>query len=137
MMDFDVIFLNFHSQRQIHPSKGNLQLNESVSQLLEASCSTAQFLVISLDFVGIAPNIMSSTPRGQDEFFFAYILCFISHQHGWTFGECFEHHCTFISAVWQRNRPGFAALYGIHVASFFDIVFLSINVNLLVFYVCH
>ena len=53
------------------------------------------------------------------------------------FWECFEHHCTFISAVWKRNRLGFAALYGIHVEFFFDSVFFSVNVSLLVFYVYH
>ena len=60
------------------------------------------------------------------------------HSSAWLdFWESFEHHCTFISAVWQRNRPGFAALYGIHVAYFFDIVFLSINLSLPVFYLCY
>ena len=51
--------------------------------------------------------------------------------------DCFEHHCTFISAVWQRNRPRFVALLGIHVALCFDDVFLSVNVSLLVFHVYH
>ena len=136
-MDFDVILLNFHSWRQIHPSKGNLQLNESVSQFLEASCSIAYFLVLSLDFFGTTPKIMSSTPRGWDDLFFVYILWFFIHQHRLDFWECFEHYCTFISTVWQRNRPGFAALHGIHVVLCFYSVFLSVNVILLVFYVFH
>ena len=46
-------------------------------------------------------------------------------------------YCILISAVWLRNRPGFAALYGIHMASFFGIMFPSVIVILHVFYVVH
>ena len=41
-----------------------LSMNESVSIVLKASCSTAYFLVPSLDIVEIAPWLMDSTLDG-------------------------------------------------------------------------
>ena len=53
------------------------------------------------------------------------------------FWDSLELHCIHISTVRLRNRPGFATLYGIHVASCFGIVFPSVIVSLHVFYLCH
>ena len=63
-MGLDVILSNFYSWRWIHPSKGEFQLNESVSYLIEASYSTTYFLVLNLDLAEKAPKIVRSTPIG-------------------------------------------------------------------------
>ena len=39
-------------------------VNESISLVLEASCSTAYILVLSLDMVETTPLLMHSTPDG-------------------------------------------------------------------------
>ena len=41
-----------------------LRMNESVSIVLEASCSTTYFLVPNLDLVETTPWLMDSTPNG-------------------------------------------------------------------------
>ena len=56
---------------------------------------------------------------------------------GWTLGIALSFIVHFISAFWQRNRPGFAELLGIHVALCFDDVFFSVIVILLMFHVYH
>ena len=43
---------------------GGFELNESVSIVLEASCSTAYFSVPTLDLVETTPRLMDSTPKG-------------------------------------------------------------------------
>ncbi len=43
---------------------GGFELNESVSIVLEASCSTTYFSVPSLDLVETAPRLMDSTTKG-------------------------------------------------------------------------
>ena len=54
-------------------------VNESVSILLEASCSIAYILALSWEKVETAPLFMDSTPEGQDELFDAYIMYFIPY----------------------------------------------------------
>ena len=56
---------------------------------------------------------------------------------GWTFGNALRIIVHSSLHFWQRNRPGFVALYGIHVEFCFDDVFLYVNVSLLVFDVYH
>ena len=44
---------------------------------------------------------------------------------------------THINILAKELRPGFAALFEIHVAFCFGIVLSSVILNLLMFYVCH
>ena len=63
----------------IHQVKGGFELNELVSLVLEASCSTAYIIVVSLDMVETTPLLMDLTPLASLSSFLAYILYFFIH----------------------------------------------------------
>ena len=48
--------------------------------------------------------------------------------------DCLALYCTFISAFLAKERQGFAALFGIHVALCFDGVLLSVIVSCYVYH---
>ena len=104
-------------------------MNESVSYHIEASCLIAQISVPSLELVETAPRMMSSTPRGMGRGQAGLYYVFSESFSGLDIWDCIGLHCTFILQFWQRNRTGFAALFGILVALFFDGVLLYVFVS--------
>ena len=64
---------------------------------------TAYFVVLSLEVVQTAPRRMSSTPRGKERGWLAYIMYFLNHferLEGWTLeGEAPIVYFTCISAI--------------------------------------
>ena len=93
----------------------------------------AYFLVPSLDMVEIAPRMMSSTHRGMGMGYSCLYYVFSRKFSGLDIWDCIALHCTFILQFWQRNRPGFAALFGILVDLCFDGVFLYVFLSSLMF----
>ena len=133
-MALDVILANFYSWKWIHSSKGEMQLNESVSYLIEAICSTTYFPVLSLDLVETAPKLVSSTPRGMGMGYAClYLVVFESFARVGHLGLLWTSLYISFLQFWQRNRPGFAALFEILVALCFDGVSLYVFVSSLIF----
>ena len=93
----------------------------------------AYFLVPSLDMVETNPRMMSLTHRGMGMGYACLYDVFSQSFSGLDIWDCIALHCTFILQFWQRNRPGFAALFGILVALCFDGVFLYVSVSSLIF----
>ena len=83
--------------------------------------------------VETVPRMMSSTPGGMGELGLSILFIFsviFRVGHLGLLGTSL-----YISSLqfWQRNKPGFAALFGIHVALCFDGVFLYLIVISLMF----
>ena len=105
---------------------GGSELNESVSIVLEASCSTAYFSVPSLDLVEKALWLMDSTLDGYHRWFDAYIFYFLSHLSGLDSCGCIDLLCTSVLQFGKEINQGFTAFCGILVVMWISIVSFSV-----------
>ena len=92
---------------------------------------TASYLVLSLELVQTAPRKLSSTPRGGERGWLAYIMYFLNHFHGWRGWTLEEEALLYILLVSlqfeEKEDQGFADIIGILVDSCVDGVFSYCN----------
>ena len=136
-MDHDVNMSNFHLWRYIHQFKSCLKLNETVPLFLEACCSVAWFLILSLELVETAPNMWARPLEARLSYGLSILCSFLVISMVGLFRKPWASLYTHISLLAKELRPGFVALFGIPVAFCFGTVLFLVILNLLMCYAWH